>query len=236
MITMKNKIKIIKIWYPAIVALCIACVCCTGYDEYKKYMPNGEIIYPQKADSVKTYPGRNRVLLEWVLVDPKVTSCIVTYEMGGIVQGSITVPIQGRGDYVNDTIRCLIPDLEESTYMFKIVSYDDFGRASLTVEAEESTYGEIYERSLLNRMVKNVLADENGTPVLLEWYGAEYAEIGVDLHYTDVYGRNRSVFVDRSETSTPIDDINQGDLLSYRTMYKPVPSAIDTFIRHSLII
>ena len=226
MITMKN--NKIKIGYPIIVVFYIMFAHCTSYDEYKKFMPDGEIIYPQKADSLKTYPGRNRMLLEWALVDPKVTSCIVTYEQAGI-QGSITVPLQDRSDYVNDTIRLIIPDLEETTYRFKIVSYDDFGHASLTVEAEAFVYGEMYERSLLNRIVKNVSADE-AWRTILEWYEGDDNEIGIHLNYTDVNGGNHSMIVAQSETSTILqDDINMGAQLSYYTMYKPVPSAIDTF-------
>ncbi len=220
---MKNKIK----WYPVIVVLCIACVHCSKYDDYKKYMPDGEIIYPQKADSVKTYPGKNRIQLEWVIVDPKVTSCKIFYEQGG-VQESTTVAISAHSDYFNDTIRIIIPNLEETTYAFKIVSYDDFGHSSVTVEAEESAYGEVYEDALVNRTLKSKVYDIN-KGLNLEWFGADDTEIAVKLSYTDINGNNRTMFVADSVTTTSIPDFKVSEPLFYSTMYKPVPAAIDTF-------
>ena len=221
---MKNKI----IMYPVFVALCILFVHCTQSDDYKKYMPDDGIIYPQKADAVKTYPGKNRIRLEWVLVDPKVTSCEVIYEQAGI-QESITVPIQARGDFSNDTIRIDILDLEETTYSFKIVSYDKFGNTSIPVEVDESVYGDMYESSLVNRVVKNVDYDEVNNGLKLDWYAAENTVIGVYLTYTDINGDKQMKEVDIEDTSTTIADFKLGEPLLCTTKFKPVPSAIDTF-------
>ena len=220
---MKNIIK----WYPVIVILSITCTYCTKSDEYKKYMPDGEIIYPQKADSVKTFPGRNRIQLEWVIIDPKVTSCKIIYEQAGI-QGSTTVPVHGSG-YENDTIRVIIPDMEEANYRFKIVSYDDFGHTSIPVETEEQAYGEMYENSLLNRMLQSTSLDEDENLLQLEWYEAEATETGIKIDYTDVDGNNRTITVAASETSTTIPDFKITEPIYYSTMYRPVPSAIDIF-------
>jgi len=220
---MKNKMK----WYPFVVVMCIVLAHCTGYDEYKKYMPDGEIIYPQKADAVKTCPGRNRVQLEWVIIDPKVSSFKVFYEQGSN-QGLTTVTRTVHGDYMNDTIRVTIPDLDEANCMFRIVSYDDFGNASVAVEADESAYGEMYERSLVNRTLKRAMYDAN-VGLRLEWYAADDTEISVELDYTNISGNSRTDTVFNSETSKTIPDFNISEPLFYRTMYKPTPTAIDTF-------
>jgi len=194
-------------------------------------MPDGEIIYPQKADSLKTFPGKNRIQLEWVIVDPKVTSCKIFYEQGGI-QGDTIVPINAVGSYKNDTIRVTIPNLEETTYAFKIVSYDDFGHVSIPVETEESAYGEVYERTLFNRVLRSVDYDED-EGLHLEWYEADDSEIGIILEYTDINGSPQKLKVDKSETITEISDFKIGEPLYCRTMYKPVPAAIDTFSAES---
>lgn len=219
---MKNKIKLI--WYPVLV-LCMVTTCCTRYDEFKKYMPDGEIVYPQKADLVKTYPGKNRIQLEWQIVDPKVTSCEVFYEQGGI-QKSSSVAVHGSG-YENDVISVIIPNLDEMTNAFKIFSYDNLGHASIPVEAEETVYGENYERSLLNRTLKSAVC-KNGV-LQMEWFNAIATGIGVNLEYTDVDGKSRTKKVENGETSTTISDIKVGEFLNYATMYKPVSNAIDTF-------
>ena len=206
--------------------LCIVCMHCTKFDEYKKYMPDGEIIYPQRADSVKTYPGRNRIQLEWVLIDPKVTSCEVFYEQDG-VQNSSVVNTNGSG-YENDTISIVIPDLNETTYVFKIVSYDDLGHTSIPVETVESAFGEMYEGTLLNRLLKSYSYSE-GEGLTLEWHNASATEIGITLDYTSINGNSQTIMVSSSEISTSIPDFKISEPLYYSTMYKPVPAAIDTF-------
>ena len=219
-------------WHFAIIALCIVCAHCTRFDEYKKYAPDGEIIYPQKPDSLKTYPGKNRIQLEWVIADPKVTSCQIVYEQGGI-RGDTTVLIQD-GDDGNDTIRVIIPHLEETNYRFKIISCDDFGHTSVTVETEEQAYGEIYERSLFNRELKN----KEYNPVeglTMEWYQANDGEIGVKLEYTDKNGMPQTIIMDATGTVINIPDFNIDEPLMYSSMYKPVPSAIDTFYTQKVV-
>jgi len=220
---MKNKMK----WYPVVVVLCITLAHCTRYDDYKKYMPDGGYIYPQKADSLKTFPGKNRILLEWVIVDPKVTACKVIYEQSGIRQDTV-VSINADGKYESDTIRVTIFGLEEATYAFKIISYDDFGNASIPVETTESAYGSIYEDFLVNRVLRSAeFDDDNG--LQLQWYAASDTEIGVLLDYTDIHGEKQTLKVEKSETATHIPDFKFGEPLYGSTMYKPVPSAIDTF-------
>lgn len=219
--------KKIKGYYMVMLVCCILFSNCTQSDDYKKYMPDGEKIYPQKADSVKTFPGKNRIQLEWTIIDPKVTSCKVIYEQNGI-QSETTVPVNTAGNYNNDTIRIIIPGLEETVYTFKIISYDDFGHTSIPVEAEETAYGEVYEQSLLNRTLKSYSFDEL-KGLTLEWYAAEATEIGIRLAYTDLQGVNRTMFIPNTEISTSIPDYKISEPLYYSAMYKPKPAAIDTF-------
>ena len=221
---MKDRIK----WFPAILVFMIVLVNCTKSDEYKKYAPDGEILYLQRAYSVKTYPGKNRVQLEWVLVDPKVTSCKVFYEQGGI-QGDITVTLPTYNNRENDTIRIMISDLVEAFYSFKIISYDDLGHASIPVEAEEQVYGEEYEKSLLNSIAKNTTYNSAENSLTIEWGTSVATVIGVNLTYTDINGDNQSLLIDPSESITTIQDFKLGEPLLCSAMHKPVPESIDIF-------
>ncbi len=217
-------INIIK-WYQVLAVCCILFTHCTPYDDFKKYMPDGEIIYLQKADSVKTYPGKNRIQLEWVITDPKVTYNKVLYEQGGIVEEAI-VPINNE----SDTIRIIIPDLEETTYRFKIVSFDDFGHTSIPVEVDELAYGAMYEQTLLNRALKNFIIDDNSNDLILEWYHAiDDTEVGIELTYTDINDLTQTKFFESSETSVILPDFKLGKPLYISTKYKPEPFAIDVF-------
>jgi len=162
-------------------------------------------------------------LLEWLQVDPKVTSCKILYSQAG-VQDSLIMPVSAN----KDTVRVLIPGLEETNYTFKIITYDDFGHVSIPVETEESVYGAMYEQSLVNRAIKTSIYDvDNG--LYLEWYGPDGSEIATKLNYTDVAGNSRTLLLDKSETVTSIPDFKVSEPLAYSTMYKPVPTAIDTF-------
>jgi hypothetical protein len=221
---MKYKMK----WFPFVPFLCLVLANCTKFDEYKKYAPDGEKVYLQRAYSVKTYPGKNRIQLEWVLVDPKVTSCKVFYEQSGIQRESV-VAIPAFENRENDTIRVMILDLEEATYSFKIVSYDDLGNTSIPVETEAQAYGEKYEQSLLSRPVKSTEFDFEKNILSLVWSTSAASVIGIELDYTDTNDVLQTIFVDPSEETTSIPDFKLGEPLLYRTMHKPVPSSIDIF-------
>lgn len=224
---MKYKI----IWFPFVLFLCLVLTNCTKFDEYKKYASEGEIIYLQRAYSVKTYPGKNRIQLEWVLIDPKVTSSKVLYEQAGI-QGEIDVEFPPFQDRVDDTIRVMIPNLEEATYLFKIISYDDLGNTSIPVEVEEKVYGETYEKSLLNCLVKSTDFDFDNSTLTLKWGTIEPSVVGVELDYTDTSDVRKTLFADSLALDggiTTITDFKLGEPLFYNTLHKPVPSSIDTF-------
>ncbi|GHT78758.1 hypothetical protein FACS189464_2750 [Bacteroidia bacterium] len=224
MIAMKKIVKKMKCYM--VVAVCgVLFTHCTQSDEYMKYMPDGEIIYPQKADLVKTSPGKNRIQLEWVITDPKVTQCKVFYEQSGI-QKETSVPVNKE----NGNISVVIPNLEETTCRFKIVSYDDFGHTSIPVEADELAYGAQYEKTLLNRSLKSFTIDDTRNELALEWYAAiDDTETGIELTYTDINGLAQTMSFARSETSTVLPDFKLGEPLYISTAYKPVPTSIDVF-------
>ena len=220
---MKNRLK----WIQIILVLGIALTCCTKDDEYKKYMPDGEIIYLQKPDSVKTFPGKNRIQLEWLLVDPKITTCKIFYEQSNF-RDSLIVPIQINGNYANDTFRVIIPNLEETNYRLKIASYDKSGHTSLLVETEETVYGKMYESSLRNRVLKKT-DYKSDRSLLMEWNEGETNETGINLSYTDINNVQKEAFVDKSQTIISLPDFKITESLFYRTAYKPRPESIDAF-------
>jgi hypothetical protein len=216
-----------KLVYATIVVLHFAGMyACTQWDEYKKYIDE-EMIFPQKPDSLKTRPGKNRIQLEWTIADPKVTSCKILYSQEGILD-SVTVPVGSGQGYANDTVRVVIDNLIESNCIFNVISYDDRGHSSLAVEAEEMVYGENYEKSLLNRTLKNKLIDHEG--LHLQWYAAvDDTEKGIELNYRDDSGNPKTAFVADSVTSNTLSGFNVNYPFTYRTKYLPAPTAIDTF-------
>ena len=199
---------------------------CTAYDDYLKYVEGGEIVYPQKADSVNTFAGRNRILLEWQTLDPRVTEFNVIYGYAGQFD-SLKVPAVHSAAYSVDTIRCIIGSLEEASYTFRIVSFDAAGNRSLTVEAAETAYGTTYENGLYNRVLKNRQPGEDG--LTLEWYDAGLTETGIELNYHATDGTAKTVITPSGKNISYLPDFDYAFPLSYRTLYKPTETAIDVF-------
>ena len=217
---MKNKINFIFI------AILASLIGCTDADEYKMYLEGGEIIYLQKADSLTAFPGKNRIQLKWILVDPRVTSYKVVYSQSA-EKDSVIVPVSTDHDYSNDTISVIIDNLEETMYNFQIISSDEFGNKSIPVEIEESSYGEIYESSLVNRVIKQKLMSSGG--LALEWYDGDESEVGVEINYSDEEGNEKVYFMPGEESSALISDYNPAYPFFYRALFMPDTTAIDIF-------
>ena len=67
----------------AFVTVSVAFVSCSKWDDYKKYTAAGETIYSGKMDSVKTFPGNQRIKITGLLpADPKITKCKITWNDG----------------------------------------------------------------------------------------------------------------------------------------------------------
>lgn len=212
------------IW--AVLFACLICASCTKSDDYKKYLKGGEIVYPQKADSVKYFAGKNRGLLQWVLTDKKVSSYKIVYRQSNQV-GELIVPVtRPSGTSKDDTIRIIVKDLDEADYEFTITTYDKLGHESLSVKADGSVYGETYQKSLLNRDLKSKVLDESG--LHLKWSDAEPSEVRVELVYTDNTGNEKTVTFDNATTSNTIADIDINRPFFYRTLHLPEPTAIDS--------
>jgi hypothetical protein len=112
-------------------------------------------------------------------------------------------------------------------YSFRIVSYDALSNASITVEAEESSYGDFYQNSLTNRILRSI--QPNGGVVILDWYNADETEIFTELTYMGRDGKDKKIIVPQDETHTELSEVDENSPISYRALYKPVPNAIDTF-------
>src|SRR5687768_1434714 len=67
----------------AFVTVSVALVSCSKWDDYKKYTEAGETIYTGKMDSVKTFPGNQRIKITGLLsADPKITKCKIFWNNG----------------------------------------------------------------------------------------------------------------------------------------------------------
>lgn len=198
--------------------------CKKGTDFHQDFLEGGEIIYTGKVDSVKVFAGRNRIQLSWLLLsDPRITRCKLQWNEGA---NSLDIPVQRTAGV--DTVRILLPDLEERTYTFEMSTYDDAGHSSVKVAAIGTVYGEKYAKTLFNRPVKSHSFIVNDT-ARVTWSGANTQNIRVEVSYTGKSGAQHTVNVNRTDAECKLPDFLKGNAITYRTVYLPEPNAIDTF-------
>ncbi len=196
---------------------------CDKADEaYKKYIPNGEIIYPGKADSLVAHPGKNRIQLVWLLTtDPRVNKSRIFWNSGA---DSMEVAIH-RSQKI-DTIKAVINNLTEGSYVFQVYTYNPENARSIKSEVYGDVYGDFYESNLINRILKSATVN-NGSTTLV-WDEPDPRSPGVLLSFSDQSGQAKTIMVSSEEGTTVLNTIPQAGSESFQTLYLPVPSAIDT--------
>lgn len=208
--------------------LAVSLVCmiaaCTKMDyTYKKFLKDGDIIYPGKADSVQIFPGHNRVKLSWLLTsDPSIVRCRVYWNNGA---DSVEVPVN-RGHGV-DTISVIIDSLKEGYYNFQIYTYDKDGNTSVATDTIGQVYGDVYASSLHTRVIKK--AYWNADSAFVFWYKPNKGAVVTEINYTDKNGDEQQVKITASDTASVLPGFKLHDAFQYRTGYLPDSLSIDTF-------
>ena len=201
-----------------------AFVACTKMeDTYKEFVQNGEIIYTGRVDSVKTYPGNNRIALTMLLLsDPKIIKVKVLWN--NKADSAVKDVVRTTGV---DTVKFMLTNMPEGTYAFEIYTYDNQGHSSIKTEAIGIVYGQNYVNSLFNRPLKSMIYA--ASKATLKWYGPSAQTVGQQINYTDSFNVAKDVFVPKADTMTVLTNFKKGATFQYRTLYLPAVNAIDTF-------
>ncbi|NLR77031.1 DUF4998 domain-containing protein [Chitinophaga eiseniae] len=203
--------------------LLLLCACSKMDDTYKKFITGGEIIYAGAVDSVKVFPGKNRLQLSWLLTDPQVTRAKIFWN-----NKSDSLDIVIKRVYETDTVNVILSPLAEGAYSFDIYTFDSGGNKSIRVSKTGQVYGDRYISSLLPRPVKNALY-ANGRTVIT-WGSADPHVTSTQIRYTDLNGVQQRVVVPVDSVNTTLPDFNFGTpVFDYTTEYKPDTTAIDRF-------
>jgi hypothetical protein len=203
-----------------IIFLITGIAACTKTDDYKKFYGGKEIVYPGKANLVEAYPGKNRITLSWLVSDPKVTSYKVYWD-------NRSDSILGTTGNTIGKIERTINNLTEGTHSFKIITYDKYGNASVSVDAIGTAFGDSYQAGLLNRLVRSASTYKGKATV--EWYNAAAGTSLSEIKYNDVSDVERIVKVKGDEALAELPNFKEGSSFQYRTLFLPDSNAIDTF-------
>ena len=213
-----------KIRFLYVLGLILVLSACKQADDlYKEYLVPLNLTYPGIALDVEARSGNRRIEIVWKNgSDPNVVKARISWN-NFTKWEEVTIPPGATA------ISHIIEPLEENIYSFMVQTYDVADNVSLPVEVIGIVYGELYEKSLLNRWLKSYFYDLNDQSITLEWNNASETEAGVSFSYTDNEGIVKTLIIDKSETSTTISDINIEKPVSYSTMYQPDSTAIDVF-------
>lgn len=217
-----------RYWYTFLFATILLAACTKLSDSYKGFIGNGEIYYPGKADSLKVYPGRNRIQLTWLLTsDQKITRTTVYWNNK---TDSAVIPVQRSAGV--DTIKKMLSPMGEGTYTFEVYTYDNKGNRSVSVSSIANVYGDNYNTTLVNRTLKSAaMSKPTSDTAVLEFYPGSPQHVGVEVRYKNLLGDSVFVPVPQKPDTIKVNllKFKKGDSFRYRTLYKPEKNAIDTF-------
>lgn len=203
--------------------LIISCAACSKQNAtYYDFIRGGAITYTGKADSVKAFGGRDRMLLSWLLTsDQNIRYCKVFWNFGG---DSLTLPVVKTA--WTDTIRTYIDHLPEGTYNFTVYTYDSVGHHSVGSQAIGNAYGEIFMSTLHNKPVRALTKTGNTLTVI--WVGKDAKCLGTQWNFTGTDAQAHTYVAPQRDT-TIITGVDMKSPVSYRSLFVPEANAIDTF-------
>lgn len=211
-------------------------------DSYSKYLKDGEVIYPGKADSLVAFPGNKRIGLQWLIMsDPKIIKAVVYWKNHA---DSLVVPIKKTSKV--DTIKVILPGMEEGLYTFDVYTYDKDGNRSIGNQIIGEVFGESYQRTISNRLIRTVtwlnLPQQGVTPAFkgaeIAWYGVNAQAVFIDISYIKEDGSSATLREEPVRVfgrlplfreTTRLPNSKPNSTISYRTAYLPYELAIDTF-------
>ena len=214
--------------YLLLAIICIGILfSCSKMDEtYADFLKEGEKVYTGKADSIKTYPGNNRLGLSMLLIaDPKISKVKVFWNAGS--QPDSTEKNVQRTPGI-DTVRFYFDKMPEGTFTFYIYTYDNLGHKSIKTDVIGDVYGEKYIAQLVNRAIKNATYSDADKALQIKWFGVGPDVIGEQIIYTDTMGAEINM-VAITDSVTILPAWKKGNAFQFRTLYKPTANAIDTF-------
>ena len=185
---------------------------------HQKYYDWGEGIYTGVIDSLKAFPGYQKVRFNWEInADPRMKKTIIYWNQR---KDSVVIDVNrtqsGRIRMTYDLL-----DMKEGNYIFEFITRDDERHFSIAKELVVFIYGESYSKLLRNRMIASIKKQLNGD-MLITWEPIFNKEIQyVTIRYTD-NDVEKTVPVKNQDTKTLLSGLHSGDKIYISTVYLPL--------------
>lgn len=207
-------------------------------DKHDKYLADGEIIYVGTVDSIKVFPGNDRIKFRYWIGDPRVKTLMIYWSN---MKESFSIPVEPHA--AADSFDVFI-DVAEGNHTFQWISFDDNNpqNKSITFEKNANVYGSRFQSRITNKIVSTVEISNND--LTINWAApTNTQEIGVNITYTQnsaevitEYFSNEDLLytwveagVTKKSYFCTLTDVDFTKGVTYNTLYIPEETAIDTF-------
>lgn len=201
-------------------------VSCQKPDDYKKYLADGEKIYPQKATKLDVLPGNGRIMFTWARgVDTRIRKYKIVWN-----NKADSIEFDASAFKPGDTVKHLLVNMPEASYNFSIFSMDDYGHQSVAVLVPPvNVYGPKYQATLLNRAIKTATYSESDNNLAIIWKKPDTVNVSTSIWYTNSTDVQKKVILSPGVDTAKIPDWKIGSKIYYESSYKPTSKAIDSF-------
>lgn len=199
---------------------------CTGSDEYLKFTEDGEISYTGKIDSLKIFPGHNRVKVQGLVIsDPKVAELRVYWNNK---KDSVVVPIIRTTGI--DAVSTLVEGLPENIYNFQVRTFDAEGNGSISQNVTAEVFGERYQASLTDRkIISSKLSSNFSLTIDFATMDLTTGAYATEVVYTDNLNVEHTVTVPVTTNQIVVPNYKIGSQFKQRSLFLPVLTSIDIF-------
>ncbi|WP_316793654.1 DUF4998 domain-containing protein [Pedobacter frigoris] len=195
-----------------------------GYN-YDNYLKGKEVTYTGRVSNFLANPGNKRVQLRWTPSSDRSVSKYVVYYNNK--RDSVVVP--AKNEATSDTIKVIIPNLEEYIQDFTLFTVDAAGSRSVgqTLTAVK-VYGPLYVSSLRNRrFTTSSLSATNLTMNFAE--NTDTINVTTKLTYNDATGSTVDMFLHPESLKVVLPNWKAGETVLVRSTFKPVKNSVDVF-------
>ena len=200
--------------------------CSDMNDLHDKYLEGGETIYLAKFDSVSLHPGRERLMIEYWLSDPKAKKCEIKWNLG---ESSTVVDIsQSEGDTPNVLY---LSELKEGSTSFDFVVYtEDMKYPSLKMNYTTTIYGDKYQSTLMNATAVSPEYNMPDKEFVFKWSSNYEGVVAYKLKYVTRTGETKNLRLEPTDEKTVVlADFPEDGSFEYSTVYCPTTLTIDEF-------
>ncbi|MDR2145453.1 MAG: discoidin domain-containing protein [Tannerella sp.] len=190
---------------------------------HEEYIEGGEIVYAPRVDTSMFIAGKERALFRFYLYNSPNVKSVDVYWNSKL--DSMIIPVTPTAGL--DSFDIFIPNLPEKSYTFDFRTSDLYGNKSLWETAFCNTYGAVYETTISNRRIREVVLTEYGGEI--NWLTGGDGIVRVEVKYKKADGSTATVYTAANETKTLCPDPSPNSTFEYRSAFIPEGQSIDTF-------